>query len=83
MQNGSFFPQKALFIHFSYQYRTFSSPRAESTWAVTGRRCLHSGGVGEDFLVRRPGPLTKMDVTRERKVVDKIRGCQNLANDQA
>ena len=28
--------------------------RAESARAVTGRRCPHSG-VGEDFLVRRPG----------------------------
>ena len=31
-----------------------SSLRAESARAVTGRRCPHSG-VGEDFLVRRPG----------------------------
>ena len=23
MQNGQFFPQNALFIHFSYEYRTF------------------------------------------------------------
>ena len=43
--------------------------RAESARAVTGRRCPHSG-VGEDFLVHRPGPLTKTGVSRERKVVD-------------
>ena len=41
--------------------------RAESTRAVTGRQCPHSG-VEEDFLVRRPGPLTKVAVTREQKL---------------
>ena len=51
---------------------SLSSPKgpcAESARAVTGRRCPHSG-VGEDFLVHRPGPITKTGVTRERKVVD-------------
>ena len=57
-----------------------SSPRAESARAVTGRRCPHSG-VGEDFLVHQPGPLTKTGVTQERKVVDQIRWSQNLRND--
>ena len=38
--------------------------RAESARAVTGRRCPHSG-VGEDFLVHRPGPPTKTAVVRE------------------
>ena len=64
--------------------RELSSPkglRAESARAVTGRRCPHSG-VGEDFLVSRPGLLTKTGVTREWKVVDQIRWCQNLVNDQ-
>ena len=61
------------------QMHPLSSPRAkragpkglgaESARAVTGRRCPHSG-VGEDFLAHRPGPLTKMGVTREGKVVD-------------
>ena len=46
-----------------------SGPRAKSARTVTGRRCPHSG-VGEEFLVHRPGPLTKTGVTRERKVVD-------------
>ena len=32
----------------------FSSLRAESARAVTGRRCPHSG-EGEDFLTRQPG----------------------------
>ena len=57
------------------------SGRTESARAVTGRRCPHSG-MGEDFLVSRPGPLKKTGVTREWKVVDKIHGCQNLANGQ-
>ena len=39
-------------------------PCAESARAVTGRRCPHSG-VGEDFLVHRPGPLTKTGITQE------------------
>ena len=43
-----------------------SSLRAESARAVTGRRCPHSG-VGEDFLVRRPGPLMKMGVTGTKR----------------
>ena len=63
-----------------HSWRFLSSPRAESVRAVTGRRCPHSG-VGEDFLVHRPGPLTKTGVTRERKVVEYIRWSQNLAND--
>ena len=37
----------------------FSSPRAESARAVTGRWCPHSG-VGEDFLVRLPFFLSKL-----------------------
>ena len=44
-----------------------SSPRAESARAVTGRRCPHSG-VGEDFLARGMGPLTKTGVTQKQKV---------------
>ena len=52
-----------------------SSLRAESAWAVPGRRCPHSG-VGEDFLVRRPGPLMKMGVTREQNVQKSIWRCQ-------
>ena len=50
--------------------KILSSPkglRAESARAVTGGRCPHSE-VGEDFLVRRPGPLMKAGVTLERKV---------------
>ena len=46
---------------------TLSSPRAESTRAVTGRRCPHSG-KGEDFLSRQPDVFTETAVTPERKV---------------
>ena len=44
-----------------------SSPRAESTRAVTGRRCPHSGR-GEDFLSRQPDFFTETAVTLDRKV---------------
>merc|ERR1719346_777025 len=44
-----------------------SSPRAESTRAVTGRRCPHSGR-GKDFLSRQPDFFTETAVTPERKV---------------
>ena len=56
------------FFVFSFNLK-LSSPGAESARAVTGRRCSHSG-VGEDFLVRQPGPLTKTGVTRKRKVAE-------------
>ena len=54
------------FFVFSFNLK-LSSPGAESARAVTGSRCPYSG-VGEDFLVRRTGPLTKVSVTRKRKV---------------
>ena len=49
--------------------------RAKSARAVTGRQCPHSG-VGEEFLVRRPGLPTKTAVTRKRKVEKSIRRCK-------
>ena len=48
-------------------FRSLRDVGAESARAVTGRRCPHSG-VGEDFLARRTGPLTKTGVTRKQKV---------------
>ena len=45
----------------------FSSPRAESVSAVTGRRCPHSG-KGEDFLTGQLDFFTETAVTPERKV---------------
>ena len=39
--------------------------RAESTKAVTGRRCPHSG-TGQDFLARTGPNRTKTGVTRQR-----------------
>ena len=45
----------------------FSSPRAETTRAVTGRQCPHSG-KGEDFLSRQQDFFTETAVTSERKV---------------
>ena len=47
------------------------SPRAESTRAVTGRRCPHSG-EGEDFLMGQRNLFTKTAVTPERKVEKSI-----------
>ena len=41
--------------------------RAESTRAVTGRRCPHSG-EGEDFLTGQLNFFTETAVTPERKV---------------
>ena len=41
--------------------------RAESTRAVTGRRCPHSG-KGEEFLTGQPDFFTETAVTQERKV---------------
>ena len=43
------------------------SVRAESAWAVTGRRCTHSGR-GEDFLTGQLNFFTETAVTPERKV---------------
>ena len=40
----------------------FSSARV-----VSGRQCPPSG-VGEDFLARRTGPLTKTAITRKQQV---------------
>ena len=45
----------------------FSSPRAKSARAVTGRRNSYSGR-GEDFLSRQPDFFTETAVTSERKV---------------
>ena len=45
----------------------FSSPRAESARAVTGRWCPQSGR-GEDFLSRQPDFFTETAVTPDRKV---------------
>ena len=45
--------------------------RAESTGAVTGRRCPHSG-EGEDFLTGQLNFFTKTAVTPERKVEKSI-----------
>ena len=45
----------------------FSSPRAESARAFTGRRNSHSGR-GEDFLTGQPDFFTETAVTPERKV---------------
>ena len=45
-----------------------SSPHAESARAVTGRRCPHSSGEGEDFLTGQLNFFTKTAVTLERKV---------------
>ena len=45
----------------------FSSPRAESARAFTGRRNFHSGR-GEDFLTGQPDFFTETAVTPERKV---------------
>ena len=45
----------------------FSSPRAESARAFTGRRCPHSG-KGEDFLTGQPDFFTETAVTPARKV---------------
>ena len=42
-------------------------PCAESTRAVTGRQCPHSGR-GEDFLSRQPDFFTETAVTPDRKV---------------
>ena len=47
-------------ISFKRLWR-LSSPRAESSRAVTGRRCPHSG-VEEDFLAQRPGFITKTSI---------------------
>ena len=45
-----------------------SSPRAENTRAVTGRRSPHSGIV-EDFLAHQPFfSFSKTAITRKRKV---------------
>ena len=41
--------------------------RGESAWAVTGKRCPHSGR-GEDFLSRQPDFFTETVVTPDRKV---------------
>ena len=49
----------------------FSSLRAESARAVTGRRCPHSG-EGEDFLTCQLIFFTKTAVTPERKVEKSI-----------
>ena len=48
-------------------YLFSSSPRAESTRAVTGRLCPHSG-KGEDFLTGQLNFFTETAVTPERKV---------------
>ena len=49
-----------------------SSPRAENTRAVTGRRCPHSGEE-EDFLTGQPDFFfTKTAVTPEQKVEKSI-----------
>ena len=50
----------------------FSSPRAESARAFTGRRCPHSGR-GEDFLTGQPNFFTETAVTPERKVEKSFR----------
>ena len=44
---------------------------AESAWAVTGKRCPHSG-KGEDFLTGQLNIFTKTAVTPERKVKKSI-----------
>ena len=51
--------------------------RAESTRAVSGRRCPcpHSG-VGEDFLARQPVLFTKRAVSWKQKVEKSIQRCQ-------
>ena len=46
---------------------SLSSPGAESTRAVTGRRCPHSG-EGEDFLGGQLNFFTETAVTPEQKV---------------
>ena len=49
-----FVPTKINQNLFKLGHLIYPAPRAESSRAVTGRRCPHSG-VGEDFLERRPG----------------------------
>ena len=59
---------KEIIRFFVYKYKdSLSSPRAQSTRAVTGRRCPHSG-KGEDFLTGQPDFFTETAVTSERKV---------------
>ena len=41
---------------------------AQSARAITGRRCPHSSGEGEDFLMGQLNFFTKTAVTPERKV---------------
>ena len=60
-----FFPVECVIISFAVHQ--FSSPRAESARAVTGRRNSYSGR-GEDFLSRQPNFFTETAVTPERKV---------------
>ena len=53
----------------------FSSPRAESARAITGRWCPHSG-VGEDFLTRQPFFFYKnsnFSGTKSRKIDLRLR----------
>ena len=57
------------FIRTIFTYKTYPARARREHRAVNGRQCPHSG-VGEDFLVRRPGPITKVAVTQEQKVVD-------------
>ena len=63
----------------NYPARAPAGLKSQGARAVAGRRCPHSG-VGEDFLPRRTGPLTKTDVTRKRKVEKSFRRCQNNRN---
>ena len=68
-------------VVYSFGAYSLSSPRtkraglkglhAESAWAVTGRRCPHSG-EGEDFLTGQLDLFTKTAVTPERKVEKSI-----------
>ena len=60
----------------SYLQSLLSSPRDDIAWAVTGRRCPHSG-VGQDFLPRRTCPLMKTAVIGKQKFAKLIRRCQN------
>ena len=59
-----------LSVRIVFKYLKRAGPkglRAESTRAVTGRQCPHSG-KGEDFLTCQPDFFTETAVTPERKV---------------
>ena len=55
---------KQLYRYVFVLMKPFSSPRAESARAVTGRRCPHSE-EGEDFLMGQLNFFTKTAVTPE------------------